>query len=143
MKKCFLVIVAFVCIFSLTGCDQNVFDVVENFLKENNSGVESTEARSVEGHVKNIEYAIMQAELKGVGDSTYGYHKSGELINILGKQSIYLPKNDYIKCVDYTIAKAKVTKATGCANMGDANTNKWNGRTYTYDGAKAYLEDND
>lgn len=144
MKKYLLGFIALISIFSLTGCSDEFYNTVENFLKENNSAVESADARSVEGHIKNIEYAVMETELKGISHLVEGTHSYDELSNTLSRNGIVLPTSDLIKCESYTISRSKVQKATGCADMGSkGDKNMWNGRTYAYEKSKAYLEDND
>lgn len=134
MKKYLFTFLSLLCIFCLTGCDVDEFGTAfENFLKNNNSAVRSTEINSVEGHIKNIEYALMQIELKGTGIDFNNQYSRDELNNLLSKYKISIPANDTIKCETYKIKKVKVEEATGCTDLGQTGEkNQWNDRKYTF-----------
>ena len=75
---------------------------------------ESAKQRSIEGHIKNIEYAIINREFdQGSADLSYydmdeGTEKVDELT---------LPSNDYIVCNSYKIREGKVLEAHSCADI--------------------------
>ena len=80
---------------------------------------ESANARSVEGHIKNIEYAALEAAFKtGTGetsslDNTYSSH--ADLAAAITAAGVTLPDNDKIECTSYRIVEGTVMEADGCA----------------------------
>ena len=83
-------------------------------------------ARSVEGHIRNIELAIIT---KAFGENSTGdldffdTITSGATI----ESSLSRPGNDNVTCSSYTIKHGTVLSASGCKD----NENKWD-KTYTY-----------
>ena len=85
----------------------------------------SANARSVEGHIRNVELAIVtDAFATGAGDLAIYDRTSGTLPN-----GLTLPTNDNITCKKYTISNGQVVEATKCANKSD--TANWH-KTYKY-----------
>lgn len=97
---------------------------------------ESANARSVEGHVKNFEYAMLEAAFKDGSGNTSAFNNNGtaisytDLVALLTAKGISLPDNDHIKCTNYTISEGTVMTATGCAEFS-GETNAW-GKTYYF-----------
>ena len=86
------------------------------------SAKEQANARSVEGHIKNVEYAIiLNAFSSASGMDAYDNVTSGATI----EAEFTLPTNDTITCTSYTILHGAVQSAEGCSATG------WN-KTYTY-----------
>ena len=92
-----------------------VTPIVSNIIA---SARNSANARSVEGHIDNIEYAIISAAFNEGKDIAYmdGTINDGENL------TISLPSNDTIKCGKYVIANGIVTEATGCKATDWAKT---------------------
>lgn len=90
-----------------------VTPVVSNIIS---SARTAADARSVEGHIKNIEYAVIEKAFQdGTGDlSVYDKLTSDAEV----KATATLPANDNIVCTTLTIENGTVTSATGC-KVGD------------------------
>ena len=95
-----------------------VTPIVSNIIA---SARNSANARSVEGHVDNIEYAIISAAFNEGKDIGY---MDGTNVSITG---LTLPANDTITCTSYNISNGIVSEATGCTNA----TAGW-AKTYNY-----------
>ena len=88
-----------------------VTPVVSNIIS---SAKKAANARSVEGHVKNIEYAIIQKAFEeGTGDLGIYDVTDGAV-----SASVRVPDGDKITCQEYTISNGTVTKASGCTAEG-------------------------
>lgn len=80
----------------------------------------AADARSVEGHVANVGYAIVTKVFEtGTGDLA-GYEVTGKSL----PAGLTVPANDTVKCGSYTISNGVVTAATGCA-VRDGDTVKF------------------
>ena len=89
-----------------------VTPVVSKIIK---SAKSSANARSVEGHVKNVEYAIINNAFNLNNDDLSKYDMvEGELETL----DIVLPDGDDITCESYTINSGTVLKAEGCIDSG-------------------------
>ncbi len=91
-----------------------VTPIVSNIIA---SARNSANARSVEGHIDNIEYSIISSafnEGKDIGfmDGTVAKEKVG----IGSAYSISVPSNDTIECDSYVIEAGIVKTATNCTN---------------------------
>ena len=85
----------------------------------------SANARSVEGHIRNVELAIVtDAFATGAGDLAIYDRTNGVL-----PSGLTIPENDKITCKKYTISNGQVVEATKCANKSD--TANWH-KTYKY-----------
>ncbi len=84
-----------------------VTPIVSNIIA---SARNSANARSVEGHIDNIEYAIISAAFNEGKDIGYmdGTISDGQNI------TMSLPSNDQIKCDSYVIANGIVNTASNC-----------------------------
>ena len=99
-----------------------VTPVVSNIIT---SARNSANARSVEGHIRNVELAIVtDAFATGAGDLAIYDRTNGVL-----PSGLTIPENDKITCDTYNIVNGQVTKATGCSNRSD--TANWH-KTYKY-----------
>lgn len=88
------------------------------------SARQSANARSVEGHMSNINYAIITAAFNGSGDvSIY----DGTITAV--PAGLTIPDNDKITCTNYTIKNGVVTAATGCTASGWANNFSYSSTT--------------
>ena len=77
----------------------------------------SANARSVEGHIRNVELAIItNAFNSGAGDLAVYDRVDGLLPN-----GLILPENDKITCETYTINNGQVIEAHGCSDYNSAN----------------------
>ena len=73
-------------------------------------------ARSVEGHIRNIELAIISEAFETDGDmNKYDNVVSGDII----ESSFQLPDNDNITCESYIISNGTIQSATGCTEKDD------------------------
>ena len=80
--------------------------------------------RSVGGHIKNIEYAIIHKGFElGTGDLT---KYDGEKNDAIIRASLELPPNDYIYCDSVIIENGIVTKAIACIDIIKGWTNAYN-----------------
>ena len=97
-----------------------VTPVVSNIIS---SAKKAANARSVEGHIKNIEYAIIQTAFEE-GTGNLGIADSITSESDLAGVSVVLPSGDKIKCTTIAIKNGTVTGATGCkdqaANWADS-----------------------
>ena len=85
----------------------------------------SANARSVEGHIRNVELAIVtDAFATGAGDLAIYDRTNGVL-----PSGLTIPTNDKITCESYTVVNGQVTEATKCADYN--NTANWH-HTYRY-----------
>ena len=107
-----------------------VTPIVSNIIA---SARNSANARSVEGHIDNIEYAIISKAFNegtdiGFMDGTV----NGNQVGIGAAYSISVPSNDTIECASYVI-EAGIVKTASTCKAGD-----W-AKTYSYsatEGAK-------
>ena len=92
-----------------------VTPVVSNIIT---SARKAANARSVEGHVKNIEYAIIQKAFEeGTGDlGIYDIDAPGAALS--ASVDALLPDGDKIECAKYVISNGTVTKAETCTAEG-------------------------
>ena len=67
-------------------------------------------ARSVEGHVKNIEYAIVNETFNSTKELSY-YNMDGGIDKV---NELILPDSDQVTCTSYTIQDGEVLKALNC-----------------------------
>ena len=107
-----------------------VTPIVSNIIT---SARNAANARSVEGHIRNIELAIIGEAFNNGSDDLSKYDNG----NI---SSLTLPSNDKITCSSYTIENGNVIEATGCTNTGWTNTfgyTKTNGAKVTGDNANS------
>ena len=83
-------------------------------------------ARSVEGHIRNIELAIIT---KAFGENSTGDLDSFDTITSGAtiESSLSRPGNDNVTCTSYTIKHGTVLSAKGCSDTEE----KW-GKKYTY-----------
>ena len=87
-------------------------------------------ARSVEGHIKNIEYAIVQNAFDtGTGDLTIF---DGKTSDTKLRISISLPDKDNIYCESLTIENGSVVKASRCRDYTWANYFSYNENNGAY-----------
>ena len=98
---------------------------------------ESANARSVEGHIKNVEYAMLEAAFKDGSGNTSSFNNNGQtyaqVTAALDALGITLPDNDHIRCATYDITEGTVMAATGCADKGaDGNSTPWGTTTYNF-----------
>lgn len=98
-----------------------VTPVVSNIIS---SARKAANARSVEGHVKNIEYAIIQKAFEA-GTGELGIYDDINSDQALYDTGLRLPEGDQIKCSNLTIKNGTVTNASGCTATG------WND-SFTY-----------
>lgn len=77
------------------------------------SAKESANARSVEGHITNVDYIIVQNAFSNGGNTNL--YDGAKTESDLG---FTYPANDNIKCTSYVILNGKVTQATGCKAEG-------------------------
>lgn len=85
-------------------------------------------ARSVEGHVRNVELAIISdAFATGAGDVSL-YNLDNQSLDTLGR-NLTIPTSDVVTCEKYTIINGQVIEATGCANHNPKSN--WN-NTYKF-----------
>ena len=116
MKKGFTLIELLAVIVILAIIALIVTPVVSNIIL--NARI-AANARSVEGHVRNVELAIMSRAYKDdTGDLTNFDVENGDLSN-----ELTLPNNDDITCDSYTIRNGAVVNAYGCKSS-KANWNK-------------------
>ena len=81
-----------------------VTPIVSNIIA---SARNSANARSVEGHIDNIEYAIISAAFNEGKDIGY---MDGTVTNL----TLSLPENDQITCESYVISNGIVNTASKC-----------------------------
>ena len=83
----------------------------------------SANARSVEGHVKNIEYAIVNETFNSAKELSYYNMDSGtDKID-----ELTIPDSDKVTCTSYTIQDGEVLKALNCRDT----VKDWD-RSYNY-----------
>lgn len=86
--------------------------VVSNLIT---SARKNANARTVEGHVRNVELAIIaDAFATAAGDVTL-YDLNEQPLEDLNR-SLTMPTNDNVTCETYTISNAQVTAASKCAD---------------------------
>lgn len=91
-----------------------VTPVVSNIIS---SAKKAANARSVEGHVKNIEYAIIQKAFEeGTGD--LGIYDTVDSDSARQATGLTLPDGDKISCTTLHISNGTVTSASGCTAEG-------------------------
>ena len=86
-------------------------------------------ARSVEGHIRNVELAIISKAFsaQSTGDMN-NYDGTKATADIEGVAAgLELPTNDNVTCTSYTILNGTVQRAEGCKDKEDS----WS-KTYTY-----------
>ena len=123
MKKGFTLIELLAVIVILAIIALIVTPVVSNIVS--NAKI-SSNARSVEGHIKNIELAIISQAFGSVttGDmDAYNGETTGDNL----KSALTLPESDKVTCVTYEIQNGTVISATQCKDKN----NSW-GNEYTY-----------
>ena len=82
-------------------------------------------ARSVEGHVRNIELAIISEAFNAeTGDLTQYDVTEGAL-----KTTLTLPNNDTVECAKYTILNGTVMRAWDCKPKTGSNNKNTQGLT--------------
>ncbi len=89
-----------------------VTPIVSNIIA---SARNSANARSVEGHIDNIEYAIISAAFNEGKDIGY---MDGTVTNL----TLSLPENDQITCASYVISNGIVNTANSCKATDWAKT---------------------
>ena len=85
-----------------------VTPIVSNIIA---SARNSANARSVEGHIDNIEYAIISAAFNEGKDIGF---KDGSFAKNSNPLTISVPSNDTITCDSYNISNGIVTSASNC-----------------------------
>lgn len=75
------------------------------------SAKNAANARSVEGHIKNVEYAIINNAFNIPNDNLTNYDMVNGEIEPL---NLILPDRDHITCENYTISNGVVLAAEGC-----------------------------
>ena len=121
MKKGFTLIELLAVIVILAIIALIVTPVVSNIVS--NAKI-AANARSVEGHIRNIELSIISEAFGTDGDmNKYDNVTSGSAI----EAAFMLPTNDNVTCTSYTISNGTIQAATGCKEKN----NSWS-RTYTY-----------
>jgi len=97
---------------------------------------ESANARSVEGHVKNMEYAMLEAAFKDGSGNTSAFNGTGkDYATLTGEfpTGVAIPSNDHIICDTYDVVEGTVTAARGCYDRGtDGQTDQWGGKVYNF-----------
>ena len=93
-----------------------VTPIVSNIIA---SARNSANARSVEGHIDNIEYAIIS---KAFNEGTDIGFFDGSKTNEAVKTSITVPSNDTIECESYVLEAGIVKTATNCKAADWAKT---------------------
>lgn len=93
----------------------------------------SANARSVEGHIRNIELAIINdAFALGAGDLTiYDTYTTQEQFD--NNSLLTIPTNDHVTCRTYSLNNGQVTAATNCVDETEGA--HWN-NYYNYDFTK-------
>lgn len=88
---------------------------------------ESANARSVEGHIKDMEYAMLEVAFKDGTGNTSAFNNLTTYETITGALSDkgVTPSNDLIKCATYTVSEGTITAATGCTATGWGKTYKF------------------
>lgn len=123
---------------SSENIDKTVIDPIEAGVNIINSSKSSTRIRSVEGHIKDVEYAALEAAFKdGTGDIKKidgSYNSRDSLDKELAKIGVSIPTTDQISCNYYKIVEGTVTKATGCKK------DEWN-NSYTYTQGEKTIEE--
>ena len=100
------------------------------------SAKHAANARSVEGHIKNIEYAIIEKAFGAGNDNLDGYDDKETEQDI--RTSLTLPEGDNILCTTYKIKNGTVMEAKGCTDSSD----NWD-KSYDYeDGRGAGVSEN-
>ena len=95
------------------------------------SAKKSANARSVEGHIKNIEYAVIQAAFSNNMEDLKKY--DGVTSDTLFRATATIQEGDDIYCESITLSDGLVTIASGCRKSG------WD-KEYTYErGVGAYV----
>lgn len=98
---------------------------------------ESANARSVEGHVKNIEYAALEAAFKAGNGETNSidgtYASQAALETALSAKGVSVPTNDHVTCTSYRIVEGTVMEADGCQESG------WTKAYYFVQGSNAVV----
>ena len=121
MKKGFTLIELLAVIVILAIIALIVTPVVSNII---NSARKAANARSVEGHIKNVEYAIIEKAFAD-GTGNMSIYDDGDI------SDLDLPSSDNITCDSYVIENGIVKEATGCTD----NVSKWSDK-YSYQEGK-------
>lgn len=101
MNKKILVLFITLFVASITGCESPQLKTTI-----------ASNARAVEGHIKNIEYAIIQKAFEEeTGDLTI---YDGTTSDILIRKSLSVSNDDYIYCSSLTIDNGTVIMASNC-----------------------------
>ena len=90
---------------------------------------DSANARSVEGHIKGVEYLVLEVSFKSSGninkyDGTYPSNNVN-LLARLANDGMHLQSSDKIDCETYVVSNGLITEATGCKET------EWS-KTYNY-----------
>ena len=90
---------------------------------------DSANARSVEGHIKGVEYLVLEVSFKSSGninkyDGTYT-NNNVNLLTRLANDGMHLQSSDKIDCETYVVSNGLITEATGCKET------EWS-KTYNY-----------
>lgn len=134
MRKIVMLFIPILCMFIVSGCTLDEYtDPIEDIIDDTTATIDVTHARSVEGHIKDIEYALFEAEMMGDLSSYDNLTTYNDIMAKLRKDGISLPNSDDIRCEYYKISSYSILEAKKCADKGDSgNENKWHGRTYSY-----------
>lgn len=82
---------------------------------------DSANARSVEAHVKNLEYSMLQASFKNQSGDTDQFDEITSESDLKSKFSdlgVSFPDNDHITCTTLEISNGTVMSADGCKESG-------------------------
>ncbi len=131
MKKGFTLIELLAVIVILAIIALIITPVVQDIIS---SAKDSANKRSVEGHVKNVEYAIVgEAFNNGKENNYYDCVSGTDTVDTLT-----IPDSDKITCESYTIAAGMVEKALQCTD----NVKNW-GKKYDYIKGKGVIAASD
>ena len=111
MKKGFTLIELLAVIVILAIIALIITPVVQDIIA---SAKDSANKRSVEGHVKNVEYAIVDEAFNN-GKETEYYDCVDSTTTV---DSLNMPNSDKITCESYTIVAGSVLKALNCSKSG-------------------------
>lgn len=109
MNKKILVLFITLFVASITGCESPELKTTI-----------ASNARAVEGHIKNIEYGIIQKAFEeGTGNLTLF---DGATSDIKIRLLFSMPDGDYIYCSSLTIENGTVTEASNCSESTWTNS---------------------
>ena len=95
-----------------------VTPIVSNIIESARS---SANARSVEGHIKNVELAIIRNAFSNEKTDLEVYDVNNDVL----PNNLVIPDNDKIICLTYTIVDGQVLEAIGCSNSGWAKVYRY------------------